>query len=455
MTTYSFRPVAIASCRSFWLQDVAGRAATPPLSGAASCEVAIIGGGYCGLWTALRLKSAAPDLRITALEADICGGGASGRNGGQVHSWWAEIDLVTRLVGASEAADLCRATTAAIDEPEALQPSGQIDMDLRLGGWLWTASARAQEGVWSGFLTQGAPLALVTAAKIRGRAGTARSYPGVFEHRAGSIHPAKLAIGLRALALAKGVTIHAATPVHSIESGTPCRLITPGGEVMAAKVEIATNAWSASLAEIHPCLYVVDSQIIATPPMADPGLNGASVCDAQAHVLYWQQTPKGRVIFGRGSGRISYGDHLGQGFNRHEKGAAANRAELARVYPGLKAAEYDWTGPIDCMAEHLPVFGRLTCEANIFYGLGFNGTGIAQTPVAAHVLTSLVLDRKDAWGRSGLIGLDRRTCLPPEPLRHIGARIVRAAISRRNAAEIVNQRPGALVRYLSTLTPGR
>ena len=96
----------------------------------------------------------------------------------------------------------------------------------------------------------------------------------------------------------------------------------------------------------------------------------------------------------------------------------------------------------------------LDIAARLVQTRGFNGTGIAQTPVGAHILTSLVLGRPDHWARSGLVGLKGRSRLPPEPIRYLGARIVRAAISRRNAAEIVNQTPGALVRYLSTLTPG-
>lgn len=452
MTTHHLRPLSPPH-RSFWLQDAGARAATPPLGSDITTDVAIVGGGYLGLWTALRLRAAAPQLKITVLEADICGGGASGRNGGQVHSWWAEIDLLTRLVG-PEAESLARATCDAIDELEALQTSGQIDMDLRLGGWLWTASSRAQEGAWDGALKGGAPIRPLDAAQIRARTGTDSSYLGVIEDRAGSVHPAKLALGLRALALQRGITVHEATPVSRIEGGAPCQLITPGGRVRAEKVVLATNAWSAAIRELHPYLYVVDSQIIATEPMAYLGLKGASVCDAQAHVLYWQQTPGGRLIFGRGSGRISLGDHLGPGFNRNAGGVAANLEELARVYPGAPPMTHDWTGPIDCTAQHLPIFGRLSTDPNIFYGIGFNGTGIAQTPVGAHILTSLVLGRPDHWARSGLVGLKGRSRLPPEPIRYLGARIVRAAISRRNAAEIVNQTPGALVRYLSTLTPG-
>lgn len=456
--------------RSFWLQDIAAGPATAPLTGEAACDVAIVGGGYAGLWTALRLKEQAPDLRVTILEADFCGAGASGRNGGQVHTWFAEIDLLTRLCGPDEALALCRATADAVEDLAALQADGTIAMDLRLDGWLWTASARAQEGAWDGAvaLCEAAGehrLAPLTAEEILARTGSDASYQGVVEARAGTVHPAKLALGLRALALSKGVVIHERTPVLEIASGKPCTLSTQAGTqagtLRAGKVVIAANAWASAIPELRRFMYVVDSQIIATAPV--PGTldrlgwtGGESICDAQAHVLYYQRTPSGRVIFGRGSGNVAYGNRPTPEYNRRPGETADNIRELGRVYPALGdvAVEYDWTGPIDCMAEHLPVFGHLKDQPDILFGVGFNGTGIAQTPVAGRILASLVLGRDDRWSRSGLVGLEKRTALPPEPVRYVGARVVRRAIRIRNDREIVNRQPGPLVRWLSRQTPG-
>jgi hypothetical protein len=119
------------------------------------------------------------------------------------------------------------------------------------------------------------------------------------------------------------------------------------------------------------------------------------------------------------------------------------------------AVEYDWSGPIDCNAEHVPVFDPLRGHPNIFFGMGFNGTGIAQTPVAGRILASLVLERDDRWSASGLVGLARRAALPPEPFRYLGARLVRAALRRKNDAEIRNDSPGVLTRAIASFTPGR
>jgi glycine/D-amino acid oxidase-like deaminating enzyme len=453
--------------RSFWLRDLGADVATQPLQGTAHSDIAVVGGGFCGLWTALRIKEQAPETRVTVLEADFCGSGASGRNGGQAHTWFAELDLVAAVVGNDEARQLCADTADAIAELEQLQQSGSIDMDLRLDGWLWTASSKAQEGAWGRAvaLTEAVEpgrFRQLTAAEIEQRTGSAASYIGVVEAKAGTVQPAKLALGLRKLALARGVVIHERSPVLEILPGRSCTLRTPGGALRAEKVVLAANAWLSALPELRRHMYVVGSQVIATaavPHQLDRigWRDGASICDAQAQVLYYQRTPQGRVIFGRGSGEVAFGAGIHAGFNRSPQHGAGNIRELHRVYPSLRDVpiEYDWSGPIDCVPEHIPVFGRLSGHPNIFFGIGFNGTGIAQTPVGGRILASLALERKDRWSQSGLVGLARRSTLPPEPVRYLGARLVRAAIRRRNAAEIRNEQPSAWIRALSDLKPGR
>ncbi len=467
MSSIKMRPPVTAAKedRSFWLQSTNADAITVPLQGRAECDVAIVGGGYTGLWTALRIKEQAPDTRITILEADFCGSGASGRNGGQVHSWFAEIDLLCDLVGHDDALMLCRATTDAIEELKVLQDSGTIDMDLRLDGWLWTASSTAQEGAWSKAydicrtLGEGR-FRNVNGADILQRTGSAASYTGIVEDKAGTVQPAKLAVGLRQLALSKGIAIHEQTPVVEIMPGQSTELRTAKGILSCEKVVLAANAWLSAIPELHPYLYVVSSQIIATAPAADildeiGWVDGASICDAQHHVLYYQRTPSGQVIFGRGTGAIAYQDRIDSSFNRSGDNGLDNIRELHRVYPQLKsvAVQYDWSGPIDCTAQHLPVFDHLRDHPNIFYAMGFNGTGIAQTPVAGRIMASLILGHDDKWSKCGLVGIDRRTKLPPEPLRYVGAKIVRRAIRRKNDAEILNQKPDRITRFLASLAP--
>jgi glycine/D-amino acid oxidase-like deaminating enzyme len=459
-------PVAAASGdRSFWLQSIKADAVTSPLQGSTDCDVAVIGGGYAGMWTALRIKEQSPQTRVTVLEADFCGSGASGRNGGQVHSWFAEIDLLRNLVGDDDALMLCRATADAIEELHCLQASGTIDMDLRLDGWLWTASSTAQENAWTSARDLCHSLGeerfrSLQRADILRRTGSAASYVGIVEDRAGTVQPAKLALGLRKAALSKGIVIHEHSPVLAITPGDRPQLHTAGGTLSASKVVLAANAWLSAIPELHPYLYVVSSQVIATAPAPDileqiGWTDGASICDAQHHVLYYQRTRAGHVIFGRGTGAIAYEDRIDARFNRGSDAGADNVREMYRVYPQLRDVPilHDWSGPIDCTAEHLPVFDHLKDHSNIFYVMGFNGTGIAQAPVAGHIMASLVLGRDDTWSRCGLVGIARRRRLPPEPLRYLGARLVRRAIRRKNDLEILDQRPDPITRFLAGLAP--
>ncbi|WP_292110614.1 FAD-dependent oxidoreductase, partial [Mesorhizobium sp.] len=429
-------------------------------------DLAIVGGGYTGLWTALRIRELAPEMRVVVLEADLCGSGASGRNGGQVHSWFAEIGHIGAVVGAEEARALCAASVDAITELEQLQKQGTIDMDLRLDGWLWTASSIAQEGAWESALAMSEAAGVdrfrpLTVEEIERRTGSSASYAGIVEPNAGTVQPAKLAIGLRDLALSRGVIIHERSPVIDIAAGPTCTLRTARGTLQAEKVVLAANAWLSGLPELRRHLYVVASQIIATAEVPETldrigWRDGASICDSQRQVLYYQRTPRGRVVFGRGSGNVAFRGDFGAKFNRSPDRGRDNLRELHRVYPALRGVpvEYDWAGPIDCVPEHVPVFDHLRHHPNIFFGMGFNGTGIAQTAVGGRILASLALERKDRWSESGLVGLARRKTMPPEPFRYLGARVVRSAIRRRNDAEIRNERPSALIRFLSRLAPG-
>jgi glycine/D-amino acid oxidase-like deaminating enzyme len=457
---------ALRQDRSFWLQDIAADPAAPPLAGSERADVAIIGGGYTGLWTALRILEQAPSTRVVILEADFCGSGASGRNGGQVHSWFAEIDALAAVVGHDEARLLCVETAAVISELQALQASGTVEMDLRLDGWLWTASSIAQEGAWKRAVAMTAETGIprfdpLTAADILRRTGSSASYVGVVESQAGTVQPAKLALGLRALARQKGAVIYERSPVLRIEPGATCRVVTQRGEVEAAKVVLAANAWASAVPELRRHMYVVASQVVATAPVPERlealGWNGgASICDSQRQVLYYQRTDSGRVIFGRGSGQLAYRGRFGAAFNRSPEHGFHNIRELHRLYPTLRgvAVDYDWAGPIDCVPEHVPVFGALTGHPNILFGIGYNGTGIAQTPIGGRILASLALDRKDRWSESGLVGLKRRRTLPPDPLRYVVGTVVRQAVRRKNEAEIANRKAGALTRTILRVMPG-
>ena len=129
--------------RSLWLNEVLPDAPEQPaLLGAHRADVAIIGGGLVGLWTAIAIKQRDPGCDLVVLERDVCGGGASGRNGGMMLSWWPKLASLVELAGREEALRLARASEAAIDEARAFCATHAIDCSFRRGGFLWTATTR-------------------------------------------------------------------------------------------------------------------------------------------------------------------------------------------------------------------------------------------------------------------------------------------------------------------------
>jgi glycine/D-amino acid oxidase-like deaminating enzyme len=453
--------------RAFWIQSSApdGPATTGPLTEDLTTSTAIIGGGMSGLWTAWRMLELDPNADITILEADFCGSGASGRNGGQVHSWFSSLGYLRAVVGKKEAIHLARQTAAAISELEELQSNGTIDMDLRLDGWILGASSTAQEGAWADSLRLTAehgetPFRELDAAELKARTGSTSAYLGMVEDHAGTMNPFKLAQGLRRLLIERGVRIFEHTPVSEIRGGSPAQLVTPRATVTADKVLVATNAWAGSIPEINRYMYAVDGQVTVTEPIPERldelgWTGGEAIADGQMQVLYFQRTVDGRVLLGQGSGLPIYKARLGEGNNQNPKLVPPVIKELHRMYPELADVkiDYDWVGPIDIAATHLPMLGTLRGNPNIYYCVGWSGTALAQIPVVARTLASRLLGVDDEWSRSRLFDQQKRQRIFPEPLRYIGATVVRLAVIRRVRLELNNRKVDPVTRFLVSLMP--
>src|SRR5947199_1049617 len=173
--------------RSLWLEEALGQAPDAPrLEGDERADVCIVGGGFTGLWTALRLKELDPSIDVALVEADVCGGGASGRNGGFVLSWWAKFGTLKKVVGGEEAVRLARTSAEAVDDIGAFCAEHGIDAHYRRDGWLWAATSTAQLGAWEDTLTTIAvygeqPFQRLDPAEVARRAGERTHLGGVYE----------------------------------------------------------------------------------------------------------------------------------------------------------------------------------------------------------------------------------------------------------------------------------
>jgi glycine/D-amino acid oxidase-like deaminating enzyme len=439
--------------RSLWLREALGDAPdAPALAGSTTADVAIVGGGYVGLWTALWLKRWRPAADVLVLEADVCGGGASGRNGGFALSWWAKLPSLQRLLGSDDAVAVCRGSEEAIAEIGAFCAEHRVDAGFRQAGWLWTARTPATVGAWESAVRACERVAPGTFVRldpedVARRTGSRRHLAGVLERSGATVQPAALARGLRRACLEQGVRIHEHTRVRRLGRGSPATLTAAGGHVTAEVVVLATNAWAASTRELHRGLAVISSDIVATPPIPDRlaeigWTGGECITDSQLMIDYYRTTADGRIAFGKGGWGIALAGRVPPSFDRSPRRASGVADDLWHAYPQLRdvpVAEH-WSGPIDRSADGLPLMGYLGGRRHILYGVGWSGNGVAPSVIGGKVLAAAALGRADDWAQHPLFGR-RMPALPPDPVRYAGAHLVREAVRRKELAERDGRRP--------------
>lgn len=451
---------------SHWLQDIQGQTIPrPPLDEDISADVAIVGGGFVGLWTAIQLRQLDPSCSVVVIEQNRCGDGASGLNGGFVMSWWPKITSLRKICGDADAAWLADETSAAVRDLGSFLAAHGIDAEVDLGGWLWTATTPAHIGAWTSVLKTAAALGRddvfqdLTPAEVVRRTGSPVHLAGIYEPLNGVVHPAKLARGLAAIATSLGVRLYENTRMQKLERGRPARVVTPHGTVTADTVVLTTNAWAASVPELASRFICVTSAIVATPPIPDRlaalGWTGhESITDSQTTVNYYRTTRSGRIIFGKGGGKLSFTGEPGVTAFQDRSLIAGALRDFRRVYPTLADVpiEQAWSGPIDRTQDGLPLLGALPQHPNILFGIGWSGNGVNPSRVGGRILAGLALERVDRWTRNGLVNRHTRR-FPPEPLRYLGGNLVIGAVTRKDRADIGGRKASFFDRALSRLGP--
>jgi glycine/D-amino acid oxidase-like deaminating enzyme len=453
--------------RTWWMQqtlDTELDSAPTCLTGHEQVDVCIVGGGMTGLWTALHIKEIAPDTTVGVLEADICGAGASGANGGFAMTWWPKINTLAKLMGPDTAVRLAKASEQSVADIGAFCAAHGIDADFIPGGWLWAATNGAQVDSWDATIDvldrlHVAPFERLSRDEVRAVSGSDRHLGGVFEAGVATVQPAALTRGLRRCARAAGVQIWETTPLTTFEtSPTTVTAHTPAGSVTAGRLVLATNAWLARYAQVRRHLLVLGSDVVATDPLPDriadsAWKHGMAISDSRRLVHYYRTTRDGRIVFGKGGGRVSFRGRFDAAWGSSTRTADV-RAHLARIYPdaaGIGLAG-SWAGAVDYSCDGLPFIGHLGDDPKISFAAGFSGNGVGPAHLAARVLASLATGSVDEWAASPLIRTPR-TYLPPEPIRYLGGHMVRKALERKESAEDRESKPSRAVAFVAGLDP--
>jgi glycine/D-amino acid oxidase-like deaminating enzyme len=412
-----------------------------------------VGGGYTGLWTALALTERDPSLRVVVLEADECGRGPSGRNGGFLHGYWSHLPRLRERFGDEGALAVARAGERIVRGVRAFAEQAGADFWLREAGMLRLSASPAQDASIGdeveaaralGVPEEAVPLSREELAE-RVRSPVFRS--GVFLRDGATVHPARLVLSLRRAALER-VELHERSRVTRIEDG---RLPTGRGAVRARDVVVAVNAAAAGWKPLRRRLTVFGSYVVLTEPVPElleeiGWTGGEAIFDGRMFLHYFRTTNDGRVLMGSGSGPIGFGGRVDRRFTHDAPTAARAEHGLRRLLPGLDAARVTnaWGGPIDVSSDHLPFFGTVP-GTRIHYGAGYSGHGAGPSWLGGQILARLALGEDDELTRLPLV-TRRVPKLPPEPVRRLGGGLVRSAIMRVEAAEEEERRPPLLAR---------
>lgn len=452
---------------SWWFTDaLKAEGGAPPsssLKGDITVDVAIVGGGFTGLWTALALRERAPGLSVALIEASLCGSGASGKNGGKAHGYWASLGGMEASLGADAALAVARAGTRAQDAIRRFATAPGRDVWWREAGNVRVSASPAQDTKVAATLATARRLGVPDTARelspqeVEAYCKSPAFRGGIYLPEGANVHPARLVRALRQAAIEAGVTIYENTPLTGLDTGSPNRLRAPGGQIIAREVVLATNTGLASRREIKPYISVFSSYALMSEPVPDKlqeiGWTGEEgLADMRMFVHYFRKTIDGRVLMGSGSGPISYnGNAVDPSLT--EDAASAARAErgLRRLLPGLGnvAVAKIWGGGIDVSSDRLPFFRTLP-GTRVHYGCGYSGHGVNPTYIGGQSLASLVLSEQDEWAN---LPFCRRQlpALPPEPFRVVGGRFVRWGIIGCEEAEERGEAPSAVVRAAAAI----
>jgi len=397
---------------SFWL-ETAGDSLIPrpALQRSSEVDIAILGGGYSGLWTAYYLLRANPGLRIAILEKEIVGFGASGRNGGWCSSRFPVTPAVLQeRYGAEATRNLLLAMFDSVEEVGRICAEEGIAADYRKGGILSLARAahqipliRASYAAYSR-LSLGDHFQLLSAAECRERVKATNVHGGLYTPEGASLHPGKLVRGLAAAVEKRGGVIYENTDVTEVFPGPRARLLTLAGELRATRaIILAGEAYLTRLRKFHRALLPMYSLISLTEPLtpaqwADVGWqNHESLASNRFTVDYLTRTADGRILFGSRGAPYVFGSRISDEQDVHEPTHARVHKAVVEWFPSLKGIQFthNWGGPVGVPRDWMPTV-RFDPASRLGIISGYTGQGVATSNLAGRLLAALVAAKSSA-----------------------------------------------------------
>jgi glycine/D-amino acid oxidase-like deaminating enzyme len=322
---------------------------------------------------------------------------------------------------------------------------------------LRVATTESQVGSWDetvrAAVELGAPeeVVSVSAEEVRARCASPLFLGGALYRLNATVQPARLALGLRAKLLERGVRIHERTEVTRL--GRDGSVDTRTGRVRASSAVLAVNSAANGFPGYRLSLAVASSHIVLTEPIPEVleeigWTGGEAIVDSRTLVHYTRTTRDGRIVFGWGGGAMGFGSRRVDRLELAPDVIARTRESSIRFFPQLRgrAVTHAWGGPIDVSPTHLPIFGS---RGRVHHGFGFIGNGVGPTYLGGEILARLALDLRDERTSLAIVEPDRKL-FPPEPFRYVGGSLIRRALLAKDAAEDAGRRPGAATAFVAS-----
>lgn len=429
---------------SYWLEtsgdDLTPR---PPLAGSVDVDIAILGAGFTGLWTAYYLQERDPSLSIAIVESEIAGFGASGRNGG-----WCYPGFPVSLGGLRErfGPDAARAVSAAlhdsVDAVGRVDAAEAIDCGFLMSGALRLARGRHQLPTITGAYDEAQALGLgdqyqvLSPAEVAERVHVTDVCAGLFSPHGAVIHPGKLARGLARAVERRGATIYERTHVEEYISGAKPRFLTPYGDVRAATLVLAGEAYLSQLAKLRRALVPMYSLIVLTEPIpaerwAEIGWQGRELLASSRYsVDYLQRTADGRILFGGRGAPYQLGSQLTDAQDRHEPTHAMLRRMVEEWFPAVRGIGFShaWGGPLGMPRDWMPTT-FFDAARGLAGAYGYTGSGVSTANLSGHILADLITANPSSLTQLPSVN-HRSPRWEPEPLRWAGIRYVQEGFAK-------------------------
>ena len=427
----------------YWFDTVPETAACAPASGDLTCDLAIVGGGFTGLWSALKARERHPDARIVVLEAKRCGQDASGRSGGFCAPSISHgvSNAVTRHAG--EAGTLIRLGQENLDDYARDLDRYDMETGFRRCGKLNVAATPWQvaglHAMARNYERFGIAHTLLEGDALKERLDSPVYGAGLFEPNYALVNPAVTVSELRRVCLARGVVIHEDTAVEALlRDGAGVRLRMAGASVAAGRAILATNSAIPLLRRLRMSMIPIYDYSLVTEPLSDAQWAGIGwtgphgIADSGNRFHYFRKTPDNRMLWAGYDAIYHYGSDRSDALLHRPESFARLASQFAAAFPSLADVRFDhaWGGIIDTSAR-TTFFSGLAWGGRVAYAMGFTGQGVSASRFAALSMLDR-LDGADTERTRLKMPFRPAVPFPPEPLRGAAVALAQKGLARED-----------------------